>query len=339
MSIEKEFQSALERAIAETVDSEVEITELYLLPGGASQQMWHLDLTIAGGDWAGTHALVVRRPLGGKIIATALDLEIEYSVLRAAYDAGVPAPRPYWYINNVGGEPIIIMERLGGETIGRRIVKEPALSDARARLPAQMGEALASIHAIDLDERGLRDVLPGPDDDATPALTQIRRFEAALDRIDEPHPALELGIRWLRLHEPAPPERLTLVHGDFRIGNMVVDDTGLAGILDWEFAHIGDPAEDLGWPLVRDWRFGRDTLRFGGISQPAPFFDAYGQPVDEERVFYWEVLGNVGWAIGTLNQAQRYLRGEESNLEFASLGRRCAEMELEALRLIRSTEA
>lgn len=333
-----EFAQALRQAIAEAAGSSATIESLHLLPGGASQETWHLDVTIDDGTWAGSHALVVRRPLGGKIVATALDLEAEFRVLQAAYDAGVPAPRPYWYFDDVGGKPALLMARLAGETIGRRIVKEPHLAAAREHLPEHMGAALAAIHAIDVDDHGLRSLLPTPDPGQTPAQTQIARFETALDRIDEPHPALELGIRWLKLNEPEPPERLTLVHGDYRIGNVVVDESGLVGILDWEFAHVGEPAEDLGWPLVRDWRFGRPELRFGGIGEPDAFFAGYGRPVDEQRVFYWEVLGNVGWAVGALNQAQRYLRGEEANLEFASLGRRCAEMELEGLRLIRSVE-
>jgi aminoglycoside phosphotransferase (APT) family kinase protein len=166
-------------------------------------------------------------------------------------------------------------------------------------------------------------------------------MEADLDTIGEPHPALELVLRWLRRYEPPPPARLVLVHGDYRIGNMLVTPEGLNGVLDWEFAHLGDPAEDLTWGLVRDWRFGVDALHFGGIGPPDAVFAAYaaggGQAPDPTTVRYWEVLGNTRWALGTLNQAQRHLRGAERNLELASLGRRCAEMELEALRLLRET--
>jgi aminoglycoside phosphotransferase (APT) family kinase protein len=128
------------------------------------------------------------------------------------------------------------------------------------------------------------------------------------------------------------------LHGDYRIGNMMVNANGLVSVLDWEFAHIGDPYEDLAWPQLRDWRFGNDHLRFGGIASPDEFFSAYERcretTVDRQRVAYWEVMGNARWAIGMLNQAQRHLSGREPNLEFASLGRRCAEIELEVLNLI-----
>jgi len=286
---------------------------------------------------------VLLRPLGGKIYADALDLHGEYLVMRAAYDAGVPVPQPYWFLDDLLGRPAALMQRLDGETIGRRIVKEPTLAEARKCLPEQMGAALAAIHAIDYNQPDLRETLPAPVPGQTPIQTQLEQCERDLDRIEEPHPAMELGLRWLRLHEPPPPERLVLVHGDFRIGNMLVTPRGLNGVLDWEFPHVGDPAEDLSWSLVREWRFGADHLNFGGVGQPEDFFAAYqeqsGSRVDLARISYWEVLGNVRWAMGSLNQAQRHLSGVEPNLEFASLGRRCAEIELEVLWLIKVCDA
>jgi aminoglycoside phosphotransferase (APT) family kinase protein len=266
-------------------------------------------------------------------------MAVEFAVLQAAYASGVPTPTPYWFWPDLLGHPASLVRRLEGETIGRRVVQAPHLATARANLPGQMGRALAAIHAIDLEAHYLHSLLPAPSPDQTPAQMRLDQFEADLDRIGEPHPALELALRWLRRNEPPPPDRLALLHGDYRIGNMVVAEQGLAGILDWEFAHLGDPAEDLGWPLVRAWRFKMDHLRFGGISQAAPFLQAYatasGASIDPARVFYWEVLGNVSWAIVTLNQARRHLSGQEPNLEFASLGRLCAEVEMEALALIK----
>jgi aminoglycoside phosphotransferase (APT) family kinase protein len=129
-----------------------------------------------------------------------------------------------------------------------------------------------------------------------------------------------------------------LVHGDFRVGNLVVGHEGLVGVFDWEFCHVGDPAEDLAWPCVRSWRFGQDGLRLGGVGEPEEFFAAYeragGRAVDREAVRYWEVLGNLRWAVGCIAQANRHLSGQALSVEFASLGRRTAEVELELLDLI-----
>jgi aminoglycoside phosphotransferase (APT) family kinase protein len=336
------FTAALNQALIDETSSPVEIRNLAQIPGGASHELWRFDLTVSQGRYAGEHALVMQRPLGGKIFADALDQATEFQVLQAVYAAGLPVPRPYWLLANLQDRPAALAARLAGEAIGRRVVRDTNLAEARKLLPTQMGAALAGIHQVDLEATGLLARLPGPAARQTPAQAQILQMEADLDRIEEPHPALELALRWLRRNEPPAPERLVLIHGDYRIGNMLVTSEGLNGVLDWEFAHLGDPAEDLAWGLIREWRFGVDQLRFGGIAEVEPFFAAYashsGQPVDEARVFYWEVMHNVRWAVGTLNQARRHLSGLEPNLEFASLGRRCAEMEYEALRLVMSVE-
>ncbi|MCG8349986.1 MAG: phosphotransferase family protein [Chloroflexales bacterium] len=335
------LQTALQQAIADAAGGAVEIGALQLVAGGASQETWLLDAVIADGAHAGTYRLVLRRPLGGKIYAAALDLSEEFAVLSAAFAAGAPAPQPLWFFPDLLDRPALLMTRLDGETIGRKIVKDPGLATARARLPQHMGQALATIHSIDYAMHPDLATLPKPPSGQTPAQASIVQLETDLDQLGEPHPALEVALRWLRLHEP-PPVESVLIHGDFRIGNMVVNPDGLVGVLDWEFAHLGDPAEDLAWPLTRDWRFGVDHLHFGGVDQADAFLAAYaaasGHQVDPARVAYWEIMSNVKWAIGALNQAQRHLSGAEHNLEFASLGRRCAEMELEALALIQAWE-
>jgi aminoglycoside phosphotransferase (APT) family kinase protein len=330
--------ATLESALARETQSQVQVSGLAQMAGGASRELWRLDVEVADGEWAGRHPLVMQRPLGGKIHAHALDLRQEFIVRRAAHKSGLPVPRPYWLLENFLGGWAALAERLEGETIGRKIVKDARWETARAKLPGQMGATLASIHRIDLDQYELWPVLPSPPPGLTPAQWHIQQMEADLDRIREPHPAIELCLRWLRRHEPPLPKRLSLVHGDYRIGNVIIGPEGLRGVLDWEFAHIGDRMEDVSWGVVRDWRFGMDGLRYGGVGQPEAFWAAYqaagGEPVIPARARYWEVMGNARWAVGTLNQAERYLSGQEDNLEFASLGRRCAEMELEALRLI-----
>lgn len=339
MANHRSLQSALEEALAGLADAPVRVSSMAQLPGGASKAIWRLDLDIERGQFQGRHQLVLLRQLGGKINADALDLSREYGVMQAAYAASVPTPRPYWLVPDLLGRPAALVQRMEGETIGRRIVKEPTLAAARKQLPTQMGTALAAIHAIDLKSSGLLELLPQPAAGRTPAQTYIAQIEADLDRIGEPHPAIELCLRWLRRNELPPPAQLVLVHGDYRLGNLLVTPDGLNGVLDWEFAHIGDPHEDLMWGMIRDWRFGVDQLRYSGISQPEPFFEAYaaygGFQPSPTAARYWEVMGNLRWATGCLNQAERHLSGQEPNLEFASLGRRAAEMELEALSLIR----
>ena len=147
--------------------------------------------------------------------------------------------------------------------------------------------------------------------------------------------------RWLVQRAPRCAQP-TLLHGDFRIGNLLVGPAGLGAVIDWEFAHVGDPHEDLAWPCVRDWRFGNDALHVGGVGELAPYLAAYtaasGRAVDRNALRWWEIMGNLRWATTCHIQAHRHLSGADPSVELASLGRRAAEMELEFLTLIEATE-
>ena len=126
----------------------------------------------------------------------------------------------------------------------------------------RLGEALAAIHSIppeDHPQLERRDVL------------DVAR--AGLDLLGEARPAFELGLRWLQDHRPpATPD--TVVHGDFRVGNLLVDGDDLTAVLDWEISHRGDPLEDLGWLCVRAWRFG-GAHEVGGLADLDDLLAAY----------------------------------------------------------------
>jgi aminoglycoside phosphotransferase (APT) family kinase protein len=299
-------------ALGEALGARVE--RAVKLAGGASKEAWAVDL-------ADGRELLVRRAGGGVIHLDTLSLRDEFDVIVAAREAGVRAPEPFAYLGEIDGREAFAMERVHGETIGRRIVKAPP-----AGLPLQMAEELAKVHSIPTDRLPF---LPHGD--------LWERLYAELDSVDEPHPAIELGLVWCR--ERLPLERPRVVtHGDFRLGNLAVDEQGLVAVLDWEFAHLSDPAEDLAWPLVRAWRFGADSHRLGGVGEAEPYLARYeeltGRAIPLDELYAWEVLGNCKWAIGALTQARRHLRSEERNVELAILGRLAAEMEYELLDLI-----
>lgn len=300
----------------------LEVGEPRLLPGGASKEAWAVDVATADGRLP----LLVRRAAGGVIHADTLTLEHEYRVIEVAYQAGVAVPRPYGYLGELDGREAFAQERVQGETIGRRIVQRPELAAARLALPLQLAEELAKVHAIELG--------------ALPFLRErdvLERFEYELDSVEEPHPAIELGLRWLEDNRPEPMAAV-VCHGDFRLGNVVVSERGLEYLLDWEFAHAGDPREDVAWPIVRAWRFGVDDRRLGGIGEVEPYLERYaeltGRTIPPADLFWWEVLGNVKWAVGSLTQSRRHLRGEERSVELAVLGRLAAEREYELLDLL-----
>jgi aminoglycoside phosphotransferase (APT) family kinase protein len=302
---------ALQDAFAAALDAPVE--RAVLLAGGASKEAWAVDS--AGRE------LLVRRAAGGVIHQATLTLEHEFEVLRAAHEAGVRVPEPIAYLGEVEGREAFVMERIRGETIGRRIVKQPPPG-----LDLQLAEELAKIHAIPAERLPFLEV-------GDP----ITRFYEELDSVGEPHPAIELGLHWVKERLPThrPP---VVVHGDWRIGNIAVDEQGIVAVLDWEFAHLADPVEDLAWPLVRAWRFGAGDRHLGGIGEVEPYVARYaeltGVEVSAEELLVWEVFGNVKWATGCLTQSRRHLNGQERSVELAVLGRLAAEMEYELLDLI-----
>jgi aminoglycoside phosphotransferase (APT) family kinase protein len=303
------LKEALEAALGTRLERAARVA------GGASKEAWAVET-------ADGRELLVRRAEGGVIHTSTLSLRDEFEVLRAAHETGVKVPEPIAYLGEVDGREAFAMEFVHGETIGRRIVKAPPPS-----LADEMAEELAKIHSIPRERLAfLRDADP------------FDVFYAELDSVEEPHPAIELGLVWAR--ERIPLERPRVVgHGDFRLGNLVVSEAGLVAVLDWEFAHVADPAEDVAWPLVRAWRFGRDDLRLGGVGEVEPYLTQYeeltGRELPLDELYAWEVLGNCKWAIGALRQGRRHLRGEDRSVEFAILGRLAAEMEYEILDLIR----
>ena len=260
--------------------------------------------------------------------------KLEFDLLRAAEVAGVPVPRVRWCGGDdpVLGASFFVMDFVEGETIGRKILRDAALAHARTVLPEQLADAAARMHTIDAAALGLRVA-----DDAGPGAAELARYTEVLRTIaPDPHPALELAIRWLGARLPAP-HKATLVHGDYRLGNVIVGPDGLRAVIDWELSHAGDPMEDLGWLCVRSWRFGADAQPVAGLCERERLFAAYerasGVAVDPAVVRWWEVFGNFKWGVICVMQAQTFLNGVK-NVELAALGRRIVEMELELLDLM-----
>lgn len=326
------LQGPLEAALSLAAGVPVEILALRRLAGGASQEAWRVEAR-----WQGaSHTLVIRRALGGRMFEHALGRDAEFRVIELAYRSGVAAPRPYWFLPDVAGAPAFAMQCLEGETVGRRIVRDPALAAARAQLAAQMGEQLGRIHAIPPEQAAF---LPGPHAGQSAHEYALDILAAELAGVEEPYPAIELALAWLRAFAArARGTDLVVCHGDFRVGNVVVGPAGLVGVLDWEFAHRGPRGADLAFGAIRAWRFGAVQALYGGVGSPAQFLDAYnataGQSLSPAELYYWEVHANAKWAIATVTQARRHLGGAETSMELASLGRMTGEIELELLSLI-----
>ncbi|MGP3931832.1 phosphotransferase family protein [Nonomuraea sp. KM88] len=300
------------------------VTSSVRLPGGASRETWALD--VAGPD-GNRHELVLRldSPGAAPQAEAGGGLAAEARLMRAAADAGVPVPGIV-----TSGASYLLMTRVPGETIPRRILRDDAYAAARPLLAAQCGRALAAVHRMPLS-------CAPRDEQEDPLL----RWRDLLDQLGEPHPVFELALRRLAADRP-PGSRTTVVHGDFRNGNLIVGPEGIRAVLDWELAHAGDPLEDLGWLCVKAWRFG-SPLPVGGFGHYDDLIDAYeragGAPVDREALRWWETFGVLKWGVICVMQTMRHLRGGARSVELAAIGRRVCQNEWDLLQMVRDRAA
>jgi aminoglycoside phosphotransferase (APT) family kinase protein len=302
--------------------------------GGASRQTWSFDAVLG----AERHELILRRdpPLAGRPgseRSSSLDRATEFRVLRAAFQAGVRAPEPLFELTSQDGlGEAYVMRRVRGTAIARKLLRDAPYAEARRRITAQLGEIVARIHATDTATL--------PPLVTKQAADQIALMRRALDQIADPQPVFELALSWLDRRKPEPVARPLLVHGDYRTGNYLADETGVTAILDWEGAHLGDPVEDLGWLCVKSWRFGAVDQPAGGFGTREALWAAYeragGAKVDPRRAHWWEVLGTARWGIICHQQAWRHLSGAVKSMELASIGRRAVETEVDLLQLLKA---
>ena len=298
------------------------------LSGGASQETWSFDIVRPDGNIG---AILRRAPQGyGAAPTRAAGLNAEATLMQLAYDAGLPSPRVLHVLqpqDELGTG--FIMARVEGETIARKILRDDQFAQARPKLARQLGQVLAGIHGLVLAQL--------PELRRMTATREIAELERDYRSFDWPRPVFELALRWLRDRDPGPPPEVTLVHGDFRHGNLIIGPDGVRAVLDWELAHTGDPMEDLGWICVNSWRFGEIDKPVGGFGSREELFAGYeaaGHSVDPDRVKFWEVMGTLRWGVMCCGMMQRFRLGPDHSMERAMIGRRSSETEIDLLRLL-----
>ena len=285
--------------------------------------------------------LVLRRDPGSTTLNT--QRHEEFRVQQAAFAAGVPVPRPYWLAD--GRRRRSARRPSHGARRGRDAGAPPA-ARRRVRRRARVDDRRSSARswrastASTSPRHGL-DFLAAPPAGESPAPAELDRYEQIFRGIaPEPHPAFELAFRWLRQRLPDAARR-ALVHGDYRIGNVIFGPEGVRAILDWELAHIGDPAEDLGWLCVRAWRFGSDDKPVGGIGTRE---DAVRRLRARRRRAGRSASACASGRCSATSSGRSSASCRPrpistawcSSVELASLGRRTAETELELLELIQA---
>jgi len=306
-------------AVLRPVLGDVSVESLRPLTGGASRTTWAFD---AVSDQR--RALILRTGPPDDVHA---GMELEAAVQQRAAAAGAPVPHILAADNSPAalGNPYLICDAIAGETIVRKIYR--GLDDARrARLLEQCAQALAAIHRADPAGIGLTES------------DQLIEWRDRLDEMGDTTATFEWAFRWLDRHRP-PPSPQVLVHGDFRMGNVIVDESGLAAVLDWELVHTGEVYEDLAWFCIRAWRFGAaEHLGAGGLGSVESFLSAYeaaaGVALDRDVFRWWLTVATLRWGVICRFQAERHLSGQTPSVELAAIGRRVAETEWDVLDLL-----
>lgn len=322
------IEAELSRSVRRWCPGATGVTGAAKLSGGASQETWRFDILHPDGPIG---AILRRSPKGyGAAPTRAAGLGAEAQLMQLAYEGGVPSPRVMHVLtpeDDLGTG--FIMQRVEGETIARKILRDDEYAAARPILARQIGGILAGLHRLPKDKL--------PELRSRGATQEISEFERDYRSLDWPKPVFELALRWLRDHDPGPSAETTLVHGDFRNGNLIIGADGVRAVLDWELAHLGDPMEDLGWVCVNSWRFGEIDKPVGGFGSREELFAGYeaaGRKVDVARVKFWEVMGTLRWGIMCGGMMQRFREGPDHSMERAMIGRRASETEIDLLRLL-----
>jgi len=305
------------------------IENLRPLSGGAVQETWAFEAVAQEQRWP----LILRRARGTLRAdrTYGISLEGEAALIRAASGESVPVPHVHYVLkpsDQLGDG--FIMDLIEGETIPRRILRDASYAVLRQRLAAECGSILAAIHRVRVD--GVSGL------EARQPRETIERIYQDYLELDAPGPVFELTFRWLFDHMPEDIGELSLIHGDFRNGNLLVGPDHLRSVLDWEGAHYGDPHEDLGYLCMTSWRFGAIDKPVGGFGSREDLYAAYeqagGVKVDPARAHFWEVAYTLNWGIQCAQMADQFLRGADPSVERGMIGRRRSETELDLLRLL-----
>ena len=322
--MQEELASVLSKKLLE-VGIEGKVSNLEPLTGGASKEIWKFEVS----DVKQSTKMILRRGSGieGPLaIKTADEARIQKEVIK------VGAPVPIILAVSKNEEELgdsYIMHFVEGESIARKILRDKEYKKALPILAYQCGEAIAKIHNVDINNFSF---LP-----KKPAEDQLEDLYSTYQSFEQPSPVFEYAYLWLKEQDFGNFQE-SLVHGDFRLGNIIVNADGLQSIIDWELAHIGNPLQDLGWVCGNSWRFGKNDKVVGGFGELEDLLEGYNSisklKVNKEMVRCWQVFGTFRWGVICLIQAYAHLNGTINSIEKAAIGRRVSETEIDIVDLL-----
>jgi len=296
------------------------------LTGGATMESWRFEAS-------GEHFVLRRAPSAAMMEGRAIGHDIEAAAIRAVHAVGVLAPEIVVELEPDDGLGTgFVMRALPGTPDPRTILADNAGDAEGQKLAGQLARELAGIHGVDFN--ALPEGLPTLDPAEGVAGLRTQFEEAGGDR-----PVVALALRWLEDNLPAPTDP-ALIHGDYRLGNVLVAGRELTGVLDWELAHLGDPHEDLAYACMTVWRFARIDRPAAGLASLDDWFAAYeaagGRPVDPACFHWWLVYRTCWWALGCWRMGRTWREGADRTVERAIISRRTSEQELDLLLLLES---
>ena len=302
-----------------------EVVNLEPLTGGASKEIWKFEVNANGKS----DRYILRRGSGVEgplAIKTSDEAKIQKTVRKLG--AQVPEIIAVSSIDDELGDAYI-MKFVDGESIARKILRDEEYKSTLPKLAFECGQSIAKIHQADINEFPF---LPSKS-----VFEQINDLYQTYEAFNQPSPVFEYTYLWL-LEQNFGEINDALVHGDFRLGNIIVDKDGLKSVIDWELAHIGNPLQDLGWICGNSWRFGNTDKVVGGFGDLADLLKGYNSissyQVEETMVKAWQVFGTFRWGVICLIQASAYLTGSVNSVEKAAIGRRVSETEIDIVDLL-----
>ena len=301
------------------------VSELVPLTGGASAETWRFTFS----NENKSSQMILRRGSGKKSPLAVLKSE-EAVIQQKVKSSGAPVPTIVAIsLDEKDLGDAYIMSLVQGESIARKILRDEKFSAARQKLAFQCGEAMAKIHSVNLNDF---DQVP-----KKPIREELERLYLTYSSFNQPSPVFEYAFKWLNKQD-FTNRKDALVHGDFRLGNLMIDESGLAAVIDWEMVSVGNPMLDIGWMCINSWRFGQSEKVVGGFGDLKELLEGYNsisnEKIDNEEVKIWQVLGTLRWGIICLIQVYSHLNGDVNSLEKAAIGRRVSETEIDIVDLL-----
>ncbi|MFQ5381319.1 MAG: phosphotransferase family protein [Dehalococcoidia bacterium] len=314
------MEQALAEYLAPRLEAEdgVAISGLLRIPGGASRETWMFEASWTRGGESRSEAFILRKDPPASLLET--DREVEYAFYSTFAGSAVPVPAMRWLESDpsILGGPFFIMDRIPDCEANQTAMMEPRFQAVHEPIAKRMYEILGAIALFSWKGTEAERVSEAPRPD-TAWEKELSRWEQIIDEEElSPQPIARAGIRWLRNNPPPPAQRVSVVHGDYRVGNILCNEDGtIRGVVDWEMAHLGDPIEDLAWSFNESWQWAGDG-RPGGIVERetaiALWEQATGLTADRKALHWWEVLSNIKCQGIWLTGARSFQEGRSGEL-------------------------